>query len=460
MRQALRRVPLKCENIMMTAAHAMTLVHSSSPYDANRSAFNCMGLVETLFPLPRSLTGHGVRNTLKEIARHIPLTITEVPSGTPVLDWQVPNEWNIRAASIKSLSGETLIDFDRSNLHVVSYSRPIRAILSREELAHHVHTLPEQPDVIPYRTAYYANDWGFCMQDARWQAMQDDAYSVEIDSDLAPGHLTYGELLVPGLTDDEILISVHICHPSLANDNLSGIAVATALAKQLLCTPSRMGVRFLFVPATIGAITWLAQNEAALGRIKHGLVLTCLGDAGGFHYKASRRGAEIDRVVGYILAQSPISSTLLPFTPYGYDERQYCSPGFDLPVGCLMRGVHGQFPEYHTSRDDCSFVTATALDQSLEIVSQIVSTLQRNVFYERMDGRGEPQLGERGLYRAIAGQSDAGGASQMDLLWLLNLADGRHSLLDIATLADTPFDRIDAAAGLALHAGLVRSRAS
>jgi aminopeptidase-like protein len=442
----------------MPAAVAMPRLCRSAAPDSEQLPFDSMGLVKTLFPLARSLTGDGVRKTLYEISKHIPLIIEEVPTGTSVLDWHVPKEWNIRTASIRSLSGETLVDFAESNLHVVGYSRPIKAIVSREDLAAHIYTLPEQPDVIPYRTGYYADDWGFCVQDTRWQAMQDDAYLVEIDSDLEPGHLTYGEMLVPGLSEDEILISVHICHPSLANDNLSGVAVATALAKHLLAAPGRMGVRFLFVPATIGAITWLAQNEATLGRIKHGLVLTCLGDAGRFHYKASRRGAEIDRTAGYVLAQSQVSSILLPFSPYGYDERQYCSPEFDLPVGCLMRGVHGQFPEYHTSRDDCTFVTATALDESLEVVSKIVSTLQRDVFYERIDGRGEPQLGERGLYRAIAGQKEGGGASQMDLLWFLNLADGRHSLLDMAIRADTSFDRIDAAATLALQAGLVRVR--
>ncbi|PTW44213.1 aminopeptidase-like protein [Sphingomonas faeni] len=440
----------------MPASSAMPLPHRSDTDERVDVGFDCMAFVKALFPLARSLTGDGVRKTLQEIAQYIPVSISEVTTGTPVLDWHVPKEWNIRSASIRSLSGETLIDFAYSNLHVVGYSRPISAVLSREELARHVYTLPDQPDAIPYRTGYYADDWGFCMQDSRWRAMQDDMYAVEIDSDLKAGHLTYGELLVPGLTDNEILISVHICHPSLANDNLSGIAVATALARQLLLTPGRMGVRFLFIPATIGAVTWLARNEAILGRIKHGMVLTCLGDAGGFHYKSSRRGAEIDSVASHVLARSPFASTLLPFTPYGYDERQYCSPGFDLPIGCLMRGVHGQFPEYHTSLDDCSFVGAAALDESLVIVSEIVSVLQRNVVYERIDGRGEPQLGERGLYRAIAGQKEAGGANQMDLLWLLNLADGHHSLLDIARRADTPFDRIDAAAALALTAGLVR----
>jgi aminopeptidase-like protein len=442
------------------AAYATPLLRRATQGETASAAFDCMSLVRTLYPVARSLTGDGVRKTLGEIARFIPVSIEEVPTGVAVLDWRIPKEWNIRGATIRSLSGETVIDFAESNLHVVGYSRPVNAIVSREELARHIHTLPDQPDAIPYRTGYYADDWGFCVQDTRWREMQDEAYVVEIDSDLEPGQLTYGELLVPGLTDDEILISVHICHPSLANDNLSGIAVATALARRLLGTPGRLAVRFVFVPATIGAITWLARNEATLGRIKHGLVLTCLGDAGGFHYKATRRGAEIDDVVGHVLAQSPTPSALLPFSPYGYDERQYCSPGFDLPVGCLMRSVHGQFPEYHTSLDDCAFVSGTALDESLEIVTEIIDVLQRNIVFERLDGRGEPQLGERGLYRAIAGQKEAGGASQMDLLWFLNLADGHHSLLDIAERADTSFARIEAAATMALRAGIVRVRGS
>jgi aminopeptidase-like protein len=415
------------------------------------------GLVRTLFPLPRSLTGDGVRATLAEIAQHAPLTFHEVPSGTPVLDWTVPLEWNIRGATIRTLDGRTLVDGADNNLHVVGYSEPFHGVVTREDLARHVHTLPDQPAAIPYRTGYYARDWGFCLTHDLWSGMTDPAYRVDIDSRLEPGALTYGECHFPGECDDEIVVSVHICHPSLANDNLSGIAVATALAAARAARPkARLGLRVLFLPATIGAITWLARNEASLGNIRHGLVLTCIGDGGPFHYKRSRSGAAIDRAVAHVLKHGGYGHTLLNFNPYGYDERQFCSPGYDLPFGCLMRAVHGSFPEYHTSLDDCDFVTAEALDQSYDLVSEIVALLDADRLLVRVDGRGEPQLGRRGLYRAIAGQKEAGGATHMDLLWVLNLADGQHTLLDMAERADIPFARLHAAAILAEEAGLLR----
>ncbi len=422
-----------------------------------KAAMDLHAFVKTLFPITRSITGNGVRATLGEIAQRIPLVITEVPSGTAVFDWYVPKEWNIKHASIKTVAGRTLVDLAENNLHIVSYSKPFNGIITREELSQHIHTLPDQPDAIPYRTGYYADDWGFCLSHRLWMTMQDESYAIDIESDLSAGSLSYGECFIRGDQDAEILISVHICHPSLANDNLSGVAVATALAMRQAALPrQRFGVRFLFVPATIGAIAWLAQNETGLSKIRHGLVLTCVGDGGPFHYKLSRSGAPIDRIVEHVLRHAQLPFEILPFAPYGYDERQYASPTIDLPVGCLMRGVHGAFPEYHTSLDNCDFVTSEALDQSFHIAVSVLDTLESDRVYVRTDGRGEPQLGRRGLYRAIAGQKDAGGPSQMDLLWLLNLADGRHSLLDIAERAGAPFSRIKAAARLALDADLVR----
>jgi aminopeptidase-like protein len=414
------------------------------------------GLVRQLFPINRSLTGAGVRETLAILARHIQLKVSEVPSGTAVLDWQVPLEWNIRGATIRTLDGRCLVNFADNNLHVVGYSKPIHKEVSRPELAQHVHTLPDQPELIPYRTGYFADDWGFCMPDNLWRTMQDESYRVDIDSDLSHGSLTYAELFLPGELSDEVLITAHVCHPSLANDNLSGIAVATALAMRQSQRKRRLGFRFLFIPATIGAITWLARTESQLGKIRHGLVLTCIGDSGPFHFKRSRSGASIDNAVTHILRHSGHPHEIVPFNPYGYDERQFCSPSFDLPVGCLMRSVYATFPEYHTSADNMDFVKPQALNQSYELVANLLDLLDANRVYARTDGRGEPQLGRRGLYRAIAGQKEAGGASQMDLLWLLNLADGKHSLLDIAERADVPFERILAAAGLALDADLIR----
>jgi aminopeptidase-like protein len=365
-------------------------------------------------------------------------------------------EWNIHNGSISTVSGRRLVDFADNNLHVLGYSRPVQGVISRDELAQHVHTLPDQPDLIPYRTGYFANDWGFCLSHKLWQTMSDEHYRVEIDSELSSGSLTYGELFLAGQTNQEVLITCHICHPSLANDNLSGIAVMTALAMRQARRTRRLGYRFLFLPATIGAITWLDRNQSKLDRIRHGLVLTCLGDSSGFHYKESRSGATIDRAVAHLLRHSGHRYEVMPFNPYGYDERQFCSPGFNLPVGCLMRGVHGTFPEYHTSADNLDFVKPEALDQSYALIESILDLLDQNRTYERVDGRGEPQLGRRGLYRAIAGQREAGGATQMDLLWFLNLADGRHSLLDMAIRADVPFARLETASRLALEASLVR----
>ncbi|WP_291845957.1 DUF4910 domain-containing protein [Bradyrhizobium sp.] len=432
------------------------LDRSQPSLSGRKPAIDLHGLVTELFPINRSLTGAGVRKTLEIVGRHIDLAVREVETGTAVLDWHVPMEWNIRGGTISTMSGRRLVDFGENNLHVVGYSKPVEGVVSRAELAAHVHTLPDQPDLVPYRTGYYADDWGFCLAHRLWQTMTDENYRVEIDSDISPGSLTYGELFLPGQTNREMLITCHICHPSLANDNLSGIAVMTALAMRQARGRRRLSYRFLFLPATIGAIAWLDRNESRLAGIEHGLVLTCLGDPGGFHYKNSRSGAVIDRAVAHVLQHSGHPYQVLPFNPYGYDERQFCSPGFDLPVGCLMRSVHGTFPEYHTSADNLDFVKPEALEQSYAVIEAVLDLLDRNRTYERVDGRGEPQLGRRGLYRAIAGQRNAGGAGQMDLLWLLNLADGKHSLLDMAIRADVPFARLEAASRLALEAALIR----
>ena len=432
------------------------LVKSEACILDRQPGIDVYGLIGEMFPINRSLTGKGVRETLAIVARHIDVAIHEIATGTAVLDWCVPMEWNIRSGTIKALDGRCLVDFAENNLHILGYSKPVRGVFSRAELARHIFTLPEQPDLIPYRTGYYADDWGFCLPDRLWQSMTDDSYRVEIDSKLSPGSMTYGEFFVPGETQSEVLITAHICHPSLANDNLSGIAIMTALARRQAQRRGRLGYRFLFLPATIGAITWLARNETILGRIEHGLVLTCLGDGGPFHYKQSRKGATIDQAVAHVLKHSGEPHEVIAFNPYGYDERQFCSPGFNLPVGCLMRGVHGKFPEYHTSADNMDFVKVEALDRSYAIMETLLDVLDKNCTYQRVDGRGEPQLGRRGLYRAIAGQREAGGATQMDLLWFLNLADGTQSLLEMATRADVPFARLEAAARLSLDSGLVR----
>ena len=408
-------------------------------------------LIGELYPICRSITGAGVRETLAILQRYIQLELTEVATGTPVLDWVVPREWNIRDAWIKDESGTRVVDFRASNLHVVNYSIPIRGHFTLEALRPHLHTLPEQPTAIPYRTTYYEEAWGFCLSQQQLDALPPGEYEVCIDSTLAPGSLTYAELLLPGELRDEILISAHVCHPSLCDDNLSGVVVAALLARELARQKRRRySVRFLFAPGTIGAIAWLARNAEAARNIRHGLTLTCLGDAHPFTYKKTFAGShEIDRVAALVLRAAQLPHQLIDFFPYGYDERQYNSPGFRLPVGSLMRGRHGQFPEYHTSLDNPNFVDAERLAESYCVLREIIDVQQKNLTYINLEPYGEPQLGKRGLFRAVGGTGIPG--LQFAMLWVLSMSDGRHSLLDVAERSGLPFRDIETAATLLLE---------
>jgi aminopeptidase-like protein len=407
-----------------------------------------------LYPICRSITGDGIRQTLESIGRGIPLRTAEVASGTTVFDWTVPKEWNIRDAYILGSDGQRVVDFQRSNLHVMNYSTPIHATMPLSELKPHLFTLPDHPDWIPYRTSYYQENWGFCLAHNQMLTLEDGEYQVCIDSTLEDGNLTYGECYLPGQSTDEVLISCHSCHPSLANDNLSGITVATALAQLLAGRDLRYSYRFVFIPGTIGAITWLARNMESASRIRHGLVLTCIGDAGAFHYKKSRRGdAEIDRATAHVLRHYSESPEILEFSPYGYDERQYCSPGFNLAVGCLMRSVWGSFPEYHTSADNMDFIRPEQLAGSLRVCTAIVDVLENNRRYCNQNPYCEPQLGRRNLYRSTGG--DALGTEISARLWVLNFSDGQHSLLDIAERSGLPFATINDAAELLCQGGLL-----
>jgi aminopeptidase-like protein len=411
-------------------------------------------LLTELFPICRSLTGDGFRASLRRLGEIIPISLTEVPTGTQVFDWTVPREWNIREAWIADASGKHVVDFANSNLHIVHYSVPFRGRLSLAELRPHLHTLPEQPDLIPYRTSYYAESWGFCLTHRQLESLPDGEYDVCIDATLEPGNLTYGECVLPGAIADEILISAHSCHPSMANDNLSGMVIATQLARHLASVDRRHTVRFLFIPGTIGSITWLAAHLSQTKRIKHGLVLACLGDPGQSTYKRSRRGnAMVDRAAEHVLRHAgPYEA--IDFSPYGYDERQYCSPGFDLAVGCLTRTRHGKFPEYHTSADNPSFVRPDKLLDSFEKVVRIVEVLEGNQAYVNLNPYCEPQLGRRGLYQATRGTELPG--FEMALLWVLNQSDGGHTLLEIAERAEMPFSVIRAAATALERAELLR----
>jgi aminopeptidase-like protein len=372
--------------------------------DPGREGEESYRTVEALYPICRSITGDGLRQSLRLLQRAVPLELHEVPTGTRVFDWTVPNEWNIRDAYIKDATGQRVVDFQRCNLHVLNYSIPIHRKMALTELRPHLFTLPETPDWIPYRTSYYRETWGFCLSQQQLERMKDQEYEVRIDSTLEPGQLTYGEYRVQGATDDEVLISCHSCHPSLCNDNLSGMATAARLAHLLQGISLRYSYRFLWIPGTIGSITWLAGNEPILPRIKHGLVLSCLGDAGPFTYKRSRRGdAEVDRAVEDVLRHNGQGFQVLEFTPYGYDERQYCSPGINLPIGCFMRTPNGGYPQYHTSADDLTLVTASSLGESLHQLLQVVRVLEENARYRNLKPKCEPQLGRRGLYREMGG---------------------------------------------------------
>lgn len=414
-------------------------------------------LVRRLFPICRSITGEGVRETLRIIREHVPLEIQEVPSGTKVFDWNVPREWNIRDAWIKNAAGERIVDFKKLNLHVVSYSTPIKRRMRLAELKEHLFTIADHPDWVPYRTSYYQESWGFCLSENQLGQLNDsDEYDVCIDSSLQDGSLTYGEYLLKGAETEEVLISCHVCHPSLANDNLSGISLAVELAKCMAETPRRYSYRFLFIPGTIGSITWLARNETIVPQIRHGLVLTCVGDAGNVTYKRSRRGdAEIDRAFAHILQHSGAPHRIIDFFPYGYDERQYCSPGFNLPVGCMMRSQHGQFSEYHTSADNLDLVRPEALADSFEKCRAVIDVLENNRTYLNQQPKCEPQLGRRGLYAGLGG-GDERRRHEIALLWVLNLSDGKHDLLGIAERANIPFSEVKAAADALSKAALLK----
>jgi aminopeptidase-like protein len=415
-------------------------------------------LIVELYPICRSITGNGYRQTMQRIQKIIPISIQEVPSGTEVFDWTIPKEWNIRDAYVKGPSGKKVIDFKQHNLHVLQYSVPVRLTMPLQELKHHLYSLPDHPDWIPYRTSYYKENWGFCLTQKQLDSLEEGEYEVVIDSSLEDGHLTYGEYRIQGESDEEVLLSCHSCHPSLCNDNLSGIALTSRLAAMLRGLSLRYSYRFLFIPGTIGSITWLSKNEEVASRIKHGLVVTGVGDSGTFHYKKTRRGdAEIDRVVEYVLKHSGKPYQVRDFSPYGYDERQYCSPGFNLPVGSLTRTFHGSYPQYHTSADNLEFVSADALADSLSIYLEIVSVLESNRRYLNLNPKCEVRLGKRGLYRTVGGEIDQP-SNELATLWVLNLSDGQCSLMEIAERAKLPFRAIHEVAENLLRHGLLKEQ--
>jgi aminopeptidase-like protein len=423
--------------------------------DYSASGERIYALAAELFPICRSITGNGVRASLDVMRQHANIISHEIPTGTQVFDWTIPKEWNIRAASIKNAHGDVIVDFANSNLHVQSYSVPFAGTMPLAELRRHLSTLPDQPDLIPYRTSYWSETWAFCLPHKQAAALPDGDYEVLIDSTLQDGALTYGEYLHRGACEDEFLLTAHICHPSLANDNCSGLALLTLLAEHLSHQSTRFSYRFLFSPGTIGPITWLARNEAGIRRIKYGLVVAGVGDGGGPTYKKSRRGdAVIDRAATHVLKHSFDAPNVIEFEPYGYDERQFCSPGFDLPVGLLQRSRFGSFPQYHTSADNLDFIAPEHLADSLRAIWRIIEIAESNFTPLNLSPKCEPQLGRRGLYASAGGGKD-GPATAITYLWVLNQADGSRTLLDIADRSGLPFHDLLQAARALQETGLV-----
>ncbi|OFX38227.1 MAG: hypothetical protein A2X08_09155 [Bacteroidetes bacterium GWA2_32_17] len=397
---------------------------------------------DRLWPINRSLSGNGNRGTLKILSEIIDLNIIEVPSGTKCFDWTVPPEFNVKEAWIKDVNGEIVVDFAKNNLHLLGYSEPFRGKLSFEELKTHIYTLPDQPDIIPYLTSYYKRRWGFCIAHNQFLKLnKNDIYEVFVDSTLnESGSMTIGEAVIKGKSEKEILLSTYICHPSMANNELSGPLVSAFIYKKIKERKNlKYSYRFVFVPETIGSIYLLSvKGEYFKKNLEAGFVLTCIGDPGKFTYKKSRDGNSLpDKVTELILKQTEDSYNIIDFFPSGSDERQYCSPGFNLPVGSLMRTMYGKFPEYHTSADNKNFISFEAMEKSVEKYLEIIELLEKNEKYINTMPYCEPQLGKRGLYPTLGSQKDTGNVVSA-MMWVLNLSDGTNDLISISEKSKIP----------------------
>ena len=404
-----------------------------------QTAAEMRALMEELFPINRSLTGHGVRQTLDILGKHISLEISEVPSGTQVFDWTVPDEWNCTDAYIMDAEGQRVVDFQANNLHVLGYSEPVEGDFTLEDLKDHLYTRPDLPDAIPYLTSYYARRWGFCLSQTQLDGMGPGPYQVKIDSTLEPGSLTYGELLIPGESDEEVLLSTYMCHPSMANNELSGLLVVTWLVKWLLARTDRhYSYRILFVPETIGAITYLLRHmEEMKAKTVAGYVVTCVGGPGRPTFIQTRtQDTLLDKITKHVLEHCGEDYQILPFADRGSDERQYNAPGVDMPVSTLARTLFADFPEYHTSLDNLDFVTGAQLEASLELYKKCLLALERNRIY-RVTTLCEPQLGKRGLYPTLGSQHDI--ADKMKVTnALIGYCDGTLDLIDVAAAHGLP----------------------
>lgn len=413
-------------------------------------------LATELFPICRSITGNGVRETLKILGAHVPLTIHEVPSGTKVLDWTVPPEWNIRDAYVLDDRGERIIDFQKSNLHVVAYSAPVNKTVTLAELQQHLFSLEDQPDAVPYITSFYEEFWGFCLSHRQRMQLKEGNYRVVVDSEFSNGSLTYGELVIPGSSRREVFLSTYICHPSMANNELSGPVVATYLAKWVARAPRRYTYRFIFIPETIGSITYLSSHAETLkANVAAGFNLTCIGDDRAYSFLPSRNGSTLaDRVALNVLTHSHPDFIRYTFLDRGSDERQYCSPGVDLPVVSIMRSKYREFPEYHTSLDDLHFVTPSGLAGGYGAVRDCLALLEQNRVY-RATCLGEPQLGRRGLYPRFGTKESHDQVKEM--LDLLVYADGTNDLIALSDLTRVPVARLLPIVDQLLAEGLLKA---
>lgn len=401
-------------------------------------------LLKELFPINRSITGDGVRKSLKIIKKIIDLNFVEIKSGTKCYDWEVPLEWNINDAYILDPKGKKIIDFKKNNLHVVSYSEPINRLISLKELKKNLHTLPKIPTAIPYLTSYYHKNWGFCISYNQFKKLREGKYKVVIKSNFKKGSLTLADSVLKGKVKKEIIISSYICHPSMANDSLSGVVVAVYLYKYLKSLKSRYYTyRFIFAPETIGVISYLKKNEKKIKQnVLCGFVLTCLGDKAAFNYKKTKQNNhEIDKIVKYTFDRNNKKITYHDFWPSGSDERQYSSPSFNIPVGSLIRSVYGKFSQYHTSKDNLSFINKKKLEESLDIYKNIFNIIDSNHTYVRTNGHCEPMLSKYNLYDTIGGNKIQN-KDTMLYLWILNLSDGNHTLLDIANKSNYTYNKI------------------
>jgi aminopeptidase-like protein len=408
--------------------------------DAGRNMYELAG---RLFPICRSITGNGFRRSLEMIREIVPeIQAFEIPSGTSVFDWTVPKEWNIQGGWIKDMQGKTIVDFKDCNLHVMGYSVPVHQTISREELLNHVYTQPEQPEWIPYVTSYYKERWGFCMSERQKQALTDAEYEVCIDSTLEDGYLTYGELILPGDTDDEIFFSTYLCHPSMANNELSGPCVQTELIKYLKSlSHRRYTYRFVFIPETIGSITYLSRNlEVLQQHVKAGFVLSCVGDNRTYSMVSTKYEDTLaDRVLNNVLKFHYPDYIRYSFMKRASDERQYGSAGVDLPVCAFCRSKYHEYPEYHTSADNMDLISPEGLSGAYEVMVKVINALENNIFYQ-MQCKCEPQLGKRGLYPTVSQKGTKGDARYMQDF--IAYADGRNDLIGISNILDIPVDKL------------------